>query len=195
MLGYMQTQRPCSECRGTGKIIKTPCTNCNGKGYVKVSKRIDATIPAGISNGQRIVLRGQGSAGRNGGTAGDLYIEVNVRPHRFFEREGDNLYCEIPISFTEAALGAEIEVPTLSGTEKFTIPEGVQSGESFTLKGQGVSNINNPKRRGNIVFTVKVQTPKNLTSEQKKILKSFAESMGEEGAGNKRRSFFKDKFK
>ena len=195
MLGYMQTQRPCSECRGTGKIIKTPCTNCNGKGYVKVSKRIDATIPAGISNGQRIVLRGQGSAGRNGGTAGDLYIEVNVRPHRFFEREGDNLYCEIPISFTEAALGADIEVPTLSGTEKFTIPEGVQSGESFTLKGQGVSNINNPKRRGNIVFTVKVQTPKNLTSEQKKILKSFAESMGEDGAGSKRRSFFKDKFK
>ena len=195
VLGYMQTQRPCSECRGTGKIIKTPCKNCNGKGYVKVSKKIDATIPAGISNGQRIVLRGQGSAGRNGGANGDLYIEVTVRPHRFFEREGDNLYCEIPISFTEAALGAEIDIPVLGGgTEKYTIEEGTETGTSFTLRGKGVSNINNPKRRGNLIFTVKVQTPKNLTQEQKKLLKSFAESMGEEGTGGKRKSFFKDIF-
>ena len=194
MLGYMQTQRACSECRGTGKIIKTPCPNCNGKGYVKVNKKLEATIPAGISSGQRIVLRGQGSAGRNGGMTGDLYIEVRVRPHAFFEREGDNLYCQIPISFTEATLGAEIKVPMLGENDEiFTIPEGTETGKSFTLKGKGIANINNPKRKGDLIFTVNIKTPKNLSSEQKKILRSFAESLGEK-TGEQKSGGFKKRF-
>ncbi|MBR2343990.1 MAG: molecular chaperone DnaJ [Clostridia bacterium] len=196
MLGYMQTQRACSACRGTGKIIKTPCKNCNGKGYIKVNKKLEATIPSGIASGQRIVLRGQGSAGRGGGQNGDLYIEVRVRPHEIFEREGDNLYCEIPISFTEAALGADIKIPILGGgSESFTIPEGTETGSSFTVKGKGVPNINNPKRKGDLIFTVKVKTPKSLTAEQKKLFRLLADSLGEkndDGKGAFKRFFGKN---
>ena len=180
ILGYTQTQRACNACRGTGKIIKTPCQNCNGKAYVKVNKRLEVNIPEGIDNMQRIVLRGQGSAGRNGGAAGDLVIEVKVKPHAAFTRDGNNLYVDVPISFTEAALGAEIEIPLLGGkTEKYTIPEGTQSGTSFTLRGKGISDINNPKRKGDLIFTAVVETPRNLTAEQKKLLRNFAETLGE----------------
>ena len=198
IFGYTQTQKPCSNCRGTGKIIKTPCQNCNGKGYVKVNKKLEVNIPAGIDSYQNIVLRGQGSAGRNGGPAGDLIIEVRVKNHDFFTREGNDLYCEVPISFTEAALGAEIKIPTLGGGhEKISIPDGTQSGKSFTLKGKGIVDINNPKRQGNIIVTVNVETPKNLTSEQKKILRSFEETFGkkgEAGGSTERENFFKKIF-
>ena len=123
MFGRMQSQRTCTACRGTGKIVKNPCKNCNGKGYVRVTKKTELTIPAGIDNGQRIIRRGQGSAGRNGGAAGDLIIEVTVKAHKFFERERNNVYCEIPISFAAAALGGEIVVPGLGGKdETFQIP-------------------------------------------------------------------------
>jgi molecular chaperone DnaJ len=180
MFGYTQSQRACSSCRGTGKIIKTPCQNCNGKGYVKVNKRLEVSIPQGIDNMQRIVLRGQGSAGRNGGANGDLVIEVKVKPHSIFTRDRNNIYIDVPISFTEAALGAEIEIPVLGGgREKFAIPEGTQSGTSFTLKGKGIADINNPKRKGDLIFTANVETPRNLTQEQKKILRSLSETMGE----------------
>ena len=180
MFGYTQSQRACSSCRGTGKIIKTPCQNCNGKGYVKVNKRLEVSIPQGIDNMQRIVLRGQGSAGRNGGANGDLVIEVKVKPHSIFTRDRNNIYIDVPISFTEAALGAEIEIPVLGGgREKFAIPEGTQSGTSFTLKGKGIADINNPKRQGDLIFTANVETPRNLTQEQKKILRSLSETMGE----------------
>ena len=193
MLGYMQTQRPCSECRGSGRIIKTPCKNCNGKGYIKVNKKLEVQIPAGIDNGQRIVLRSQGSAGRNGGATGDLIIEVRVKPHDIFERDGNNIYCEVPISFTEAALGAEIEIPTLGGkTEKYQIPEGTQTGTNFTLRGKGIQDVNG-KRRGDLIFTVVVETPKNLSSEQKKMLSEFAATFGET-TSQKRTSFFKKIF-
>ena len=193
MLGYMQTQRSCSACRGTGKIIKTPCKNCNGKGYIKVNKKLEVTIPAGIDSMQRIILRGQGSAGRNGGSAGDLIIEVRVKEDKFFTRERNNVYCEIPISFAEAALGAEIDIPTLGGkTEKYQIPEGTQTGTSFTLKGKGIQDINS-KRKGDLIITVLVETPKNLTSEQKKLLTEFSKSLGESNTG-KRESFFKKLF-
>lgn len=193
MLGYMQTQRACSACRGTGKIIKTPCKNCNGKGYIKVNKKLEVTIPAGIDNMQRIVLRGQGSAGRNGGVAGDLVIEVRVKEHSIFTRERNNVYCEIPISFSEAALGAEIDIPILGGkTEKYQIPEGTQTGTSFTLRGKGISDINT-KRKGDLVITVFVETPKNLTSEQKKLLTEFSKTLGESNTG-KKDSFFKKLF-
>ncbi len=193
MLGYMQTQRACSACRGTGKIIKTPCKNCNGKGFIKVNKRLEVSIPAGIDSMQRIVLRGQGSAGRNGGSAGDLIIEVRVKEHKLFTRERNNVYCEIPISFTEAALGAEIDIPTLEGaTEKYKIPEGTQTDTSFTLKGRGIPDINT-KRKGDLVITVTVETPKNLTADQKKLLTEFAKTLGESNTG-KRDSFFKKLF-
>ncbi len=193
MLGYMQTQRACSNCRGTGKIIKTPCKNCNGKGYIKVNKKLEVTIPAGIDSMQRIVLRGQGSAGRNGGSAGDLVIEVRVKEHKLFDRERNNIYCEVPISFSEAALGAEIDIPVLGDkTEKYTIPEGTQTGTSFTLKGKGVPDINT-KRKGDLIITVTVETPKNLTSEQKKLIAEFSKSLGENNTG-KKDSFFKKLF-
>jgi len=198
IFGYTQTQKPCSNCRGTGKIIKTPCQNCNGKGFVKINKKLEVNIPAGIDSYQNIVLRGQGSAGRNGGPSGDLIIEVRVKTHDFFTREGNDLYCEVPISFTEAALGAEIKIPTLGGGhEKISIPEGTQSGKSFTLRGKGIVDINNPKRQGNIIVTVNVETPKNLTKEQKDILRSFEDTFGKKGnssASTERESFFKKIF-
>ena len=198
IFGYTQTQKACSSCRGTGKIVKTPCQNCNGKGFIKVNKKLEVNIPAGIDNYQNIALRGQGSAGRNGGPSGDLIIEVRVKTHDFFTREGNDLYCEVPISFTEAALGAEIRIPTLGGgSEKITIPEGTQSGKSFTLKGKGIVDLNNPKRQGSIIVTVNVETPKGLSSEQKKILRTFEESFGkkgEDGGSVEREGFFKKMF-
>lgn len=194
MFGYVQSQRVCSNCKGTGKIIKTPCKNCNGKGFIKVNKKLEVTIPAGIDSAQRIILRGQGSAGRNGGANGDLIIDVRVQPHNIFTREGNNVFCEVPISFPEAALGAEIDIPVLGGkTEKYTIPEGTQSGTSFTLRGKGIADVNT-KRRGDLILTVNVETPKNLTPEQKKIITDLATTLGESNLG-KKQSFFKKLFK
>ena len=194
MFGYTQTQRACNACRGTGKIVKTPCKNCNGKGRIKLNKKLDVTIPAGIDNGQRIVLRGQGSAGRNGGDNGDLVIEVYVKPHELFERDGTNLYCDVNLSFTEAALGANIEIPLLGGkSTRFDIPEGTQTGTSFTIRGEGVADINSRGRRcGDLIFTVTVETPTKLTAEEKKLLTELAELRGEK---KKNKSFFKKKKK
>ncbi|MBR7117011.1 MAG: molecular chaperone DnaJ [Clostridia bacterium] len=194
MFGYSQTQRACNNCRGTGKIVKNPCSNCNGKGRIKLKKKLEVNIPAGIDDGQRVILRGQGSAGRNGGDNGDLVIEISVQPHEIFERDGNNLYCEVTLSFTEAALGAEIEVPLLGGgTTKFKIPEGTQTGTHFTIKGEGVTDINSRRQtKGDLIFTVTVETPTRLTSEQKKLLEEFAELRGEETSG--RKSFFKKLF-
>ena len=160
-LGYMQTSKPCDACRGTGRIIEKPCHTCRGSGFVKTPKKLDVNIPAGIDDGQRIALRGQGNDGMNGGPAGDLNIIVSVRPHAVFEREGYDLYCEIPITYTEATLGAEIEIPTLEGKEKYTIPEGTQNGTTFTLKQKGIKFVNG-KGRGNLYVTVNVEVPKNL---------------------------------
>ncbi len=193
ILGYMQTQRTCQSCRGQGKIIKNPCKNCNGKKYIKVSKKQTVTIPEGIDTNQRIIQRGQGSAGRNGGPAGDLIVEVIVKPHKFFERRGNNVYCEEPISFAEAALGAEIDIPTIGGgTEKYRIPEGTQTGTSFTLKGKGIADVHS-KKKGDYILTVAVETPRNLSSEQKKLMQKFAETLGEGNTG-KKQSFFKKIF-
>ncbi|MDD6265848.1 MAG: molecular chaperone DnaJ [Clostridia bacterium] len=194
MLGMMQTQKTCDACRGTGKIIKNPCKNCRGTGYVRVKKTLSVTIPEGISNGMRISVRAQGDAGRNGGGAGDLVIQVAVREHKIFTRDGDNLLCEIPISFPEAALGAEISVPTLEDNVKYTIPEGTQTGTKFRLKGKGVSNVNNPKYKGDLIFTVLVEVPKNLSDKEKKLLRDFAEVCGE-NRYLKKKSFFERKKK
>ncbi len=184
MFGYSQTQRPCNRCRGTGKIVKSPCSNCNGKGRIKVSKKLAVNIPAGIDNGQRVILRGQGSAGRNGGMTGDLIIEVTVKPHEIFTREGNNLYCQIPISFVEAALGAEIDIPLLGGrSTKYEIPEGTQTGTRFTVKGEGIADINTVRKRakGDLIFTVVVETPTKLSQEEKKLLRAFGDARGDGG--------------
>ena len=195
LFGSMQSQRSCQTCHGTGKIVKTPCKNCNGKGYVRVNKKLDVSIPAGIDHMQRVVLRGQGSSGRNGGPNGDLVIEVRVKPHSIFTRNGNDIHCEIPITFVEATLGATIDVPTLGGgVEKFDLPAGTQTGTSFTLRGKGIADINNPKRVGNLNFTVNIETPTGLNGEQKKILRSFEESF-EGKKSTAREGFFKKIFK
>ena len=155
---------------------------------VKINKKLEVTIPAGIDDGQRIALRSQGNEGRNGGPAGDLIIQVSVRPHAVFERDGYDIYCEVPITFAEAALGATIKIPTLEGTMDYNIPEGTQTGTVFTLKQKGVTNVNS-KGRGNLYVKAVVETPKNLTEDQKKILRSFAESCQEKNF-SKRSSFF-----
>lgn len=192
-LGIMQTQKTCETCGGSGKVVEKPCDSCRGKGYVRVTKKLDVSFPAGIDDGQRIVLSGQGNDGRDGGPAGDLYIYVNVRPHPVFERNGNDIFCEVPISFTEAALGAEIDIPTLEGTEKFQIPEGTQTGATFTLRQKGVPVVNS-RSRGALHITVKVEVPKNLNSEQKELLRKFAESCGASNTRGRDR-FFKRFFK
>ncbi len=193
MLGYMQTQRSCPSCSGRGKIIKNPCKNCNGKGRIKINKKLEVNIPSGIDDRQNIILRNQGSAGINGGPNGDLIIEVRVKEDKFFERDGNDIFCEIPISFAEATLGAEIDVPILGGgTEKYKIPDGTQSGTTFTLKNKGIPDINT-KRKGDLIIKVAVETPKNLNSKQKELLIAFADSLGENN-GTKKHNFFKKIF-
>jgi molecular chaperone DnaJ len=188
-----QTQTTCDACRGQGKVIKNPCGNCRGTGFIRVTKKLEVSIPAGIDDGERIALRGQGNDGRNGGPAGDLILIVSVKPSRVFERDGVHLYCDVPVSVTDATLGAEIEVPTLDGNEKYTIPEGTQPDTSFTLRGKGVPYVGNLDRRGDIIFTVKVEIPQKLSSKQKELLRKFAESC-DDGNYAKRTGFFK-KFK
>lgn len=194
-LGIMQTARPCSACHGKGKIIKTPCKNCRGTGNVKVTKKIEVSIPAGIDNGQRIALRGEGHAGKNGGANGDLIIEIRVRNHEFFERRGNNVYADLPITFTDAALGAELDAPLLDGTtQKLTIPEGTQTGTSFTLRGKGISDVNYPSRKGDLIYTVNIETPTNLSNEQKDLLRCFADKC-KDSNHTKKNGFFKKFFK
>ncbi len=189
MLGMMQTEKACDACGGSGKIIKEPCNYCKGKGYVKNTKKLEVTIPAGIDDGQKVAIRSQGDAGRNGGPNGDLIIAVSVRPHPIFERDGYNIYCEVPITFAEAALGAEIQIPTLEGKEKFNLPEGTQSGTQFTLRGKGIPYVNS-KSRGDLIFEVNVETPRGLTDKQKGLLREFADSLGEKN-NKKHESFLK----
>ena len=193
MLGVIQTSSTCPGCGGRGKRIKNPCKNCNGKGYVRVAREYSVTIPAGIADGQTIAIRGKGDVGRNGGAPGDLLIEVTVRPHAVFEREGNHIFCEVPISYAEATLGAEIDIPTLDGTQKYTIPAGTQHGTSFTLRGKGMPDVNGA-RRGDLIFSVSIEVPKNLSAEQRELLEKFAASLGE-GNNTKKESFRKKFFK
>ena len=185
-----QSTTTCDTCRGTGKIIKTPCSGCKGTGYVKVNKKLGVTIPAGIDDGERIALRSQGCDGRNGGPAGDLIITVMVKGHPVFERDGYNIFCEIPITVAEATLGAEIDVPTLEGSQKYTIPEGTQPGTTFTLKGKGIPYINNANRRGDLIFSVNIEVPKGLNEKQKEHMRAFAEACKESNY-SKKSGFFK----
>ena len=184
----MQSQSTCSRCGGRGKIIKNPCGVCKGKGKVRRNKKIHVSIPAGIDDGQSVRVRNEGNAGLNGGPAGDLLVAVNVKPHAIFERDGANVLCEIPITFPQAALGAEIEVPTLDGKVRYNVPEGTQTGTTFRLKGKGIPYVGY-KTRGDQYVTVIIETPTKLTGEQKELLRKFAEGDADDGLP-KRKGFF-----
>ena len=186
-----QSKTTCDACRGTGKIIKSPCQKCRGAGLERETRKLSVNIPAGIDNGGRIALRGQGCDGKNGGPSGDLIIFVTVRDHSIFQRDGVNVYCEVPVTVAEATLGAEIEVPTLEGKTKYTIAEGTQPGTTFTMRGKGVPYVNNQNgRRGDLIFTVNVEIPKGLNEKQKDAMRTFADSCGEKNYA-KRSKFFK----
>ena len=176
--GVMQSQAPCGKCRGRGKIIHQPCKTCKGIGSIRRQHKIKVTSPAGIDDGQAISQRGKGNAGANGGPAGDLLVSVIVRPHSRFERDGNSVLLEQPITYSQAALGAEIEVPTLDGNVKMTVPEGTQPGTVFRLRGKGIPYLRG-NGRGDQFVTVTLSVPKNLTGSQKELLRQFAASMGE----------------
>ena len=172
------TTTTCPKCGGRGKIIHQPCKSCGGTGNVRKQRRITVTIPAGIDNGQAVSLRGQGGAGKNGGPAGDLLISVTVRPHPFFKRDGTSVYLEHPVTFLQATLGAELEIPTIDGKVKWTLPAGTQPDTTFRLRGKGIPSVNG-RGRGDQYVTVKIQVPTNLNHEQKEALRAYGEAMGE----------------
>ena len=176
--GVMQSSSPCSKCRGTGKIIHQPCKTCRGMGNIRRQHKVEIKVPAGIDDGQTINKPGGGNAGANGGPAGDLLVSIIVRPHPRFERDGTSVLLEQEISYAQAALGAEIEVPTLDGKVKLSIPEGTQPGAVFRLKGKGIPYLRG-SGRGDQFVSVTVKVPKNLTSSQKELLRQFAASMGD----------------
>ena len=218
--GVIQTQTVCSRCHGKGQIIETPCRTCNGggqvrvtetvginipagiddgqiitvrgKGNVKVTKKLEVSIPAGIDDGERVGLPGQGNSGRNNGPTGDLIILVTVRPHPIFEREGYDLLCELPLTFSQLTLGAEIQIPTLEDKVSYTIKEGTQPDDIIRLKGRGIPYVNG-RGKGDLIARITVEVPKNLNGKQKELLRQFEESMGERNY-QKRQNFF-DKLK
>ena len=183
----MQSTSPCPVCSGRGKVIKTPCTTCKGKGKVRRTQKVNVKVPAGVDEGQMVRVHGQGNVGANGGPAGDLLVEILIKRHKLFERDGADVLCELPISFTQAALGAEIEIPTLDGKMSYTIPEGTQTGTTFRLRDKGIPYVNNRSRRGDQLVTVVVETPTRLNREQKELLRQFEESLGDTP---KRKKFF-----
>ena len=190
-MGVFASNGPCRKCGGTGRLIHQPCSDCRGSGAVRKRRTIKVNIPAGIDHGQTISLRGQGGAGKNGGPAGDLLITVMVQPHEIFRRDGVDVFCEAPITFPQAVLGAELEIPTIDGKVKYSIPEGTQTGTVFRLKGKGVPVLNG-RGRGDQYVTVVIETPRSLNKEQKEALRRFSETLGENNY-EKRKSFFKKK--
>ena len=189
ILGQMQTVRTCSNCHGTGDVISEPCIDCRGKGTVRKQVKISVKVPAGIDDNQTIVLRGEGEPGEKGGPKGDLYITVHLKRHSIYTRKGQDVLCEIPITFTQATLGAELKIPMVDGTEEiYTIPDGTQTGTKFTIRGKGFKSINN-NYQGNFIFTVAVQVPKKLSKEQRDILMQLAKTMNEQPPVKKRGIF------
>ena len=191
----MQSTSTCPQCNGRGKIIRTPCNTCKGKGKVRRNQKIKVKVPAGVDHGQSVRVRGEGCVGSNGGPNGDLLAEIYIKRHPIFTREDYTVLCEVPISFTQAALGAEIQVPTLDGKVSFEIPEGTQTGTTFTLKEKGVPVVNS-RRRGDQRFTVVVETPTKLTREQKDLLRQLDGTMDNKSnpKGKKFRDILKDFF-
>ncbi len=184
-----QTVGPCENCRATGKIIKEPCDTCKGKGTVRKTVKVKFDIPAGIVDGQTLILRGKGEPGKNGGENGDIYIDVRVKKSNIFNRVGDNIELVIPITMTQATLGAKLKIPTVDGEDvDYTISEGTQSGDKFTIKGKGFKKLNS-NNSGDIVFTVQVQTPKRLSKEQRELFMKLAQTMNEQPPVKKRGIF------
>ncbi len=179
--GFFSVQQTCPTCHGSGKVIPDPCSACEGVGRIRKNKTLQVKIPAGIDDGMRIRSSGNGEPGVNGGPPGDLYVEIRLKPHDIFQRDGDDLHCELPISFTTAALGGDVQVPTLGGQAEITVPEGTQSGKTFRLRGKGMKGIRS-SYPGDLYCHVTVETPVRLTDDQKAILQQFAQSLNEGGA-------------
>lgn len=189
ILGQMQTTRTCATCHGSGEIIKEPCDICRGKGKVRKQPKIKVKIPAGIDNAQTVVLRGEGEPGEKGGPKGDLYITVKIKRHSIYTRSGNNVICDIPISITQATLGAELEIPMVDGSkEKYKIPDATQTGTKFVIKNKGFKSVNS-NVVGDFIFNVVVQTPKRLTKEQRELLVQLAKTMNEQPPIKKRGLF------
>ena len=178
--GFFSVQQTCPHCRGTGKIIPEPCTTCQGQGKVKKQKTLEVKIPAGIDDGMRIRSTGNGEPGTNGGPPGDLYIEIRTKKHDIFERDGDDLHCQVPVSFITAALGGEIEVPTLDGKAAIDIPEGTQAGKQFRLRGKGIKGVR-ASYPGDLYCHIAVETPVKLTEHQRKLMRELEESLKKGG--------------
>ena len=183
----MQSTSVCPKCGGKGKTIKNPCNTCKGKGKVRKTNKVKVKVPAGVDEGQSVRVRIEGCVGSNGGPNGDLLVEIYIKRHPIFTRQNMDVLCEVPITFTQAALGAQIQVPTLDGKVPYDIPEGTQTGTTFTLLGKGIPDVHNPRRRGNQRFTVVVETPTRLTKEQKELLRQLDGTLEETP---KRKKFF-----
>jgi len=194
ILGVVTQVVPCSKCRGEGKIIKDPCMDCRGQGRVRTTKNIEVTIPKGIDNGQSIRLSGKGEMGEKGAPPGDLYITINVAPHKIFSREGSHLYLDVPITFVQASLGDEISIPMLDGREeKHVIKPGTQPGAIIQLRGKGVPNVHNQRNVGDLIVKLIVTVPTQMSEKQKDLLRAFNEEMGEDYKNHKKRWFDKVK--
>ncbi|WP_101910728.1 molecular chaperone DnaJ [Marasmitruncus massiliensis] len=187
-IGIIQTTRTCTRCNGKGKVIKEPCSSCRGMGRVRHSRTLEVSVPAGIDDGQTFMLRGQGDQGINGGPAGDVNIMVTLRPDELFERDGFDVWCDIPITFSQAVLGDEITVPTIDGKVKYEVPEGTQSGTVFRLRNKGIQYVNG-RGRGDQYVKVNIEVPRNLSSKQKDVLKDF-EKLSSDKNYEKRKTFF-----
>lgn len=195
--GFFSMSTTCSQCQGNGKMITDPCSNCHGAGRVKKKQQITIKVPAGVDSGMRLRMGGYGDAGESGGVSGDLYVYINVEPHPFFQRDGDDVFIELPLSFSEAALGCKKEIPTpLGTTARLTVPEGIQSEKTLRVKGEGFPNVHG-QGRGDLLIKVVIETPVRLTEKQKDLLRSFAELETEHNSPHKRsfvdkiKSFFK----
>jgi molecular chaperone DnaJ len=178
--GFFTVARTCGQCRGTGSIISSPCATCRGTGRVQQTRKLTVKIPAGIASGQRLRLSAEGEAGAGGGPPGDLYVVVHVQEHPFFHRDGNDLFCEIPLNYTTVALGGEITIPSLEGEQTLKIPEGTQTGATFRLRGKGMPDVVAGRGRGDLLVTVKVVTPRKLTKDQRKVLEQLAEALPKE---------------
>jgi len=190
--GFLTVARPCSTCRGTGKTIAKPCTTCRGLGRVAHERKLTVKIPAGIATGQQLRLSGEGEHGSGGGPPGDLYVVVHVQEHLFFHREGDDLYCELPIHFPTLALGGKVKVPTLNGREDLSIPSGTQPGSRFRIRGKGMPNVSG-RGHGDLHVIARAAVPKKLTREQKQLLEQLAHTMppqADDGSGDEEKPFF-----
>lgn len=189
MFGTMMTSRTCDNCRGTGKIIPNPCPVCNGRGRRRVEKELSVNVPAGIDQGQMLTMPGEGEVGEKGGGYGDLYIEMKIKPHSVFSRKGFNTYCEVPVSFSQAALGDEIEIPTIDGPVSYKLKEGTQPGDTITIRSKGIPVLKRQGQRGDAIVNVSIEIPKNLSKEQKDLLQEFENSTTERNYA-KRDGFF-----